>query len=246
MAAQKAKPMRPIYQLGRLVSFLFGQGFCAERIYGLRHVPLRIPVLMAANHQSFFDPMLLTYPIERECHYMARDTLFRNRYFAALIRTVNAYPIKRSTADMAGVKETLRRLKAGALVLTFPEGTRTPDGRVYPFHPGVLTIARKAGVPIIPAAVEGAFEVWPRGGRIPRPTRVWVQYGPAVPQELIHSTDARAAALELTGIVRALHNRLRVRVGRPPLEYDPALDSPTVVDDEHPPAPGATPASSLA
>ncbi len=220
--------MRGIYRFGRFMSFWAAQGFCAERVFGLRHVPARGPILLAANHQSFLDPILLTYALPRECHYMARDTLFANPYFARLIRLVNAFPIKRSTADLAGVKETLRRLKAGALVLTFPEGTRTPDGRVQPFQPGVFTIARKAGVPVVPAAVEGAYEVWPRNSRLPHPARVWVEYGPAIPTDAIAGVDAQQAAAELTAMVRVLHNDLRRRAGREPFEYDDRFKSQSI------------------
>ena len=212
--------MRLIYHVGRLFTFCVAQGLCMERVFGIRYVPRTGPILLAANHQSFLDPMLLTYALPRECHYMARDTLFRNPYFARLIRTVNAFPIKRATADLAGVKETLRRLKAGALVLTFPEGTRSPDGRVCLFQPGVFTIARKAGASIVPAAIEGAYEAWPRGNKFPRPARVCVQYGPPMPVDRVASPEAKAAAAELTHRVRAIHNDLRRRIGRAPFDYD--------------------------
>ncbi len=212
--------MRLVYQGGRLVAFCIAQGLGAERVFGLRHVPRTGPVLLAANHQSFLDPMLLTYALPRECHYIARDTLFRNKYFGRLIRSVNAFPIKRGTADLAGVKQALRRLKSGALVLTFPEGTRSTDGRVHPFHPGIFPLVRKAGAVVVPAAVEGAFEVWPRSSKLPRPARVWVEYGLPISSAALARIDARQAAAELTARVRALHNNLRQRIGRTPFQYD--------------------------
>ena len=211
--------MRLPYRVGRGMTFCVAQAFCGERVFGVRHVPHTDPVLLAANHQSFLDPMLLTYALPRECHYMARDTLFRNKYFAGIIRTVNAFPIKRATADLAGVREALRRLRAGALVLTFPEGTRTTDGRVGTFQPGVFTIARRAGVSVVPVAIEGAFQAWPRGSKLPRPARVLVEYGSRLGPDALARLDGKQAAAEINRRVRTLHNALRRRMGRRPFEY---------------------------
>ena len=212
--------MRLLYRVGRVVAFVTAQVLCAERAFGLRHVPLRVPVLLASNHQSFLDPLLLTYLLERECHYMARDTLFSNPYFGRLLSSLNTFPIKRATGDVAGVKETLRRLKSGALVLTFPEGTRSSDGRILPFQAGVFAVALRARVPVVPAVLEGAYEVWPKTRKLPRPARVWVEYGPPMPAETILNLGARAAAVEFTARVRALQSKLRRRIGAAPFTYD--------------------------
>jgi len=155
------------------------------RVFGVRHVPRSGGVLLVCNHQSFFDPVLAGVGLRRECHYMARDTLFRQPLFRRLIQYLNAFPIKRGTADVGAVKETLRRLKAGALITTFPEATRTHDGSIGPMQPGVVLIARKARVPIVPTLIWGAFEVWPRHRLLPRPGRIVVAYGePLTPEQL--------------------------------------------------------------
>ena len=163
--------------------------------------------------------MLLADPLPRECHFMARDTLFRNPYFGGLIRALNTFPIKRGTADLVGIKEALRRLKSGALVITFPEGTRSVDGRVDSFQAGVLALARRTGAPVVPAAIEGAGNAWPRGG-MPRPARVMVEYGRPLPEAVVHDTNHEVAAAELTARVRALHNHLRQLAGRTAFSYE--------------------------
>ena len=81
---------------------------------------------------------------------MARESLFRFAPFRWLIRSLNAFPVRRGTADLAAVKEALRRLKAGNVVLVFPEGTRTRDGSIGPMHGGPAAIAARAGVPMVP------------------------------------------------------------------------------------------------
>ena len=211
--------MRAWYQVGRLFSFSVNLLYFQGRVFGVHRVPRTGGLLIAGNHQSVLDPMVLTYGLPRECHYVARDTLFRNPCFACLIRSFNAFPIKRDSADLAAVKETLRRLKAGAAVLVFPEGTRTLDGHIHPFQPGIISMARKAGVPIVPVVLDGAFQAWPRTRPIPFPGRVWVEYGDPLPEDLITRTDSREAAAELTRRMREMHNRLRQRMGHPPLDY---------------------------
>jgi 1-acyl-sn-glycerol-3-phosphate acyltransferase len=178
--------------------------FFRGRAHHVERVPVLGGVLLVSNHQSFLDPVLATLALPRECHYMARDTLFEKVAFRRLIESLNAFPIKRGTGDMRAIKETLRRLKNGALVVTFPEGTRTTDGRLQPFRPGMILIARKAGVPIVPCAILGAFEAWPRQAKLPRPRRVVVAYGEPIPSERLKALDDEACTAEIHARVAEL------------------------------------------
>ena len=153
------------------------------RVFGLRNVPQTGPVILACNHQSFFDPVSSTLALYREGNYMARDTLFANPLFKRLIESLNAFPVKRGAADVGAVKEILRRLKAGKLVVVFPEATRTRDGQIGSINPNSLLIAKKAGAAIVPCVIDGAFEAWPRTVKVPRPVRMHVTYCEAVSVE---------------------------------------------------------------
>lgn len=197
------------------------------RIWGRRNVPAKGGVILACNHQSFFDPPLVGLGVSRICCFMARDTLFKNRPFAALIRYVNAFPVKRGTGDVGAFKQLLRLLRADRTVVLFPEATRSLTGRIRPVQPGVIAVARKAGATIVPVAVEGAFDTWPRSSRWPRRGRIWVEYGPALAPAAFDGRTSDEAAAVLTDIMRDLHNRLRRRAGRPPFEYavEPVEDS---------------------
>ena len=124
--------MRKGYAVCRMVAQMLFTFLVRGRVFGTHHVPRQGGVLLVSNHQSFLDPVLATLAIPRECNYMARDTLFRQPQFRRLIEYLNAFPVKRNTADLGAIKETLRRLKAGRVVLTFPEGTRTVDGSIGP------------------------------------------------------------------------------------------------------------------
>jgi 1-acyl-sn-glycerol-3-phosphate acyltransferase len=112
---------------------------------------------------------------------------------------LDAIPIDREGGGLAGLKETLRRLKAGELVLIFPEGTRTHDGEVAALKPGFIAVARRSRVPLIPVGIDGAFQAWPRTAKLPRLGRIAIVIGPAItPEEAAALSDAELLAqLEL-------------------------------------------------
>jgi 1-acyl-sn-glycerol-3-phosphate acyltransferase len=208
--------MRLWYRFCRSLCHLAFLGYCRGRVFGAARVPLSGPVLLVCNHQSYLDPVLATLALRRECHYMARDTLFRGGLFERLIVSLNALPIRRSSADLSAIKETLRRLRQGALITVFPEGTRTPDGRVREMQPGVVLLARRAGAPLVPTLILGAYECWPRQARLPRPHPVIVAYGqPLTPTEIRERDDE-----ECMRLVRARILEMMERYARHPLFRD--------------------------
>lgn len=207
------------YTWSRRLCKLFFGGLYRMRSYGEERVPRTGPVILAANHQSYFDPVIVGAFVRRTLHYMARDTLFKNRWFGSLIRSYNAFPVKRGTADVGAIKESLRRLRAGNGLLMFPEGTRTPDGRVLTMHPGVISIARRSDATIVPVALDGVFEAWPRDRKYPRWARAAVIFGDPLTTADLEGLDDRSAADLLTQRIRALQNELRQRAGRAPFEY---------------------------
>jgi 1-acyl-sn-glycerol-3-phosphate acyltransferase len=213
-------PMRLYYRAGRAFCQALYTILLGGRVYGVDNVPRRGGVLLACNHQSFLDPVLATFALPRECTYMARDTLFVNPLFRWLIKSLNAFPVRRGESDVAAMKTALRKLADDAVLTAFPEATRTEDGRVRPFKPGVIVLARKARVPLVPVAIEGAFDAWPRHRKLPRMATVLVAYGePILPGELI-GVDRDDAAERVTTQIRTLHNELRRRAGRAPFVYD--------------------------
>jgi 1-acyl-sn-glycerol-3-phosphate acyltransferase len=152
-------------------------------------------VLLISNHVSFFDVFCLGIMSPRPLNYVARSTLF-SPLLGPVIRSVGGFPIQREGMGAQGVKETLRRLRAGGIVTLFPEGTRSPDGEIGPLKPGLAALVSRAKVPIVPAGIAGAFESWPRTARFPRPSKIHVHYGPSISPERIAGMD-HAAILEL-------------------------------------------------
>jgi 1-acyl-sn-glycerol-3-phosphate acyltransferase len=162
------------------------------RYTGRENIPAAGGVLVVSNHQSHLDPMLVGIGCPRRLNYVARETLFRFAPFGWLIHSVGAFPIDRDGIGLGGIKESLKRLKRGEMVLIFPEGTRSRDGRMAPFRPGFTALAVRSGAAILPVAVDGAFQVWPRWRRFPGRGRIRVHYGaPILPAE-IAGRDERA------------------------------------------------------
>ena len=148
--------------------------------------------MLVSNHLSHLDVLVLGILLERPLNYVARSTLF---FFplGRFIRSLGAFPIQRDGIGAQGLKETLRRLKAGGIVTLFPEGTRTPDGELGEMKSGIAMLAAKAKVPILPAAIAGTFEAWPRSRSFPVPHPIRVHFGqPISPNRPGRSTPRRS------------------------------------------------------
>ena len=180
------------------------------RYSGRRHIPSEGGVLVVSNHQSHLDPPLVGIGCPRLMNYLARDSLFRFAPFGRFIHSINAIPIDREGIGLAGIKEALKRLKRGEMVLIFPEGTRSSDGEIAPFRPGFTTLAVRSKAAILPVAVDGAFQAFPRWRKFPGPGRIRVHYGePMMPAELVGRNDRELAA-EVERRVRECLAQLRV------------------------------------
>jgi 1-acyl-sn-glycerol-3-phosphate acyltransferase len=131
------------------------------RMQGQRNMPQSGPALLIANHQSFLDPLVVGLCAHRPLVYLARKTLFRNPYFAYIIRSMNAVPIDQEGIGLEGIRTILKQLQLGKSVLIFPEGARTEDGDMHPLKPGIHLVIKRAQVPIIPVGIAGAYDAWP-------------------------------------------------------------------------------------
>ena len=191
------------------------------RCRGREHVPATGGGLVLSNHQSHLDPVLIGLACDRRLNYLARQTLFRFAPFRWLINSLDAIPLDREGLGIGGIKETLKRLKREELVLMFPEGTRTRDGEVGKLKPGFCALARRANVPLVPVAIEGAFNAWPRSQPLPLPAAIHIQFGaPLLPADIAPLDDTQLLA-EVDRRIRACHTLARQSRERPDLPRDP-------------------------
>ncbi|MDR0991685.1 MAG: 1-acyl-sn-glycerol-3-phosphate acyltransferase [Ruminococcus sp.] len=121
-------------------------------IEGAENIPQDKPLIIASNHRSFADPVIITIPMKQPLSYMARDTLFHNKLISWFITKLGAFPIKRDTAPAALFEQTTELLKKRSLVI-FPEGTRQYENKVGAGKSGVAMIAAKSGADVLPCGI---------------------------------------------------------------------------------------------
>lgn len=170
---------------------------CGLRATGRENVPAEGPAMLVSNHLSHLDVLVLGILLDRPLNYVARSSLF---FFplGPFIRSCGAFPIQREGIGAQGLKETLRRLKAGGIVALFPEGTRTVDGELGELKPGISLLAKKARVPILPVAIAGTFEAWPRSRPFPSAHPIHVHFGRPIPAEEARTLES----VSLTALIR--------------------------------------------
>ena len=171
---------------------LGGVLFFRIRLRGILNEPEEGPVLVVPNHQSHLDPPMIGMFFRRPLNYMARETLFKFPPLGWLIRTLGAIPIDRDGVGLSGMKETLRRLKYGQMVLVFPEGSRTRDGQLGALKPGFCALARRGGVKLLPVGIAGAYRAWPRSRSAPGRATVQIRVGKPISPEEIAALDDKA------------------------------------------------------
>jgi 1-acyl-sn-glycerol-3-phosphate acyltransferase len=177
--------MNAYYWLSHNVVRVIYDGFFRGDIEGEENLPQRGPFLLAANHQSHLDPPFVGAPVPHEIAFFARKTLWKPGIAARWLNAIDAIPVDRDGgSDVKAMKRVFGAFKAGRIVILFPEGTRSPDGKLQPPKPGIGMLACRAGVPVVPARIFGSFEAFGRGGRLRPGTRVSIVYGkPMMPAE---------------------------------------------------------------
>jgi 1-acyl-sn-glycerol-3-phosphate acyltransferase len=152
------------YRFSRFILLIFLKIFFRFKVEGREYLPKKGGFILACNHASCLDPIVLGSGCLRSVHFMARDTLFHNRFLAFWMKAVGVIPVKRNSADFSALKHSLRTVRSGEGLAIFPEGTRrTIDKAFINPEPGIGFLADKAGVPVIPAFVSGTSEILPKG-----------------------------------------------------------------------------------
>jgi 1-acyl-sn-glycerol-3-phosphate acyltransferase len=170
---------------------------------GSRHIPRQGPALLVSNHLSNLDPFMLAAGCPRTLQFMAKRELFDNPLLRFILPRWGVVPLDRARADVEAARIALRLLRAGKMLVIFPEGTRSRDGRLGAFKTGVANIALKMRVPIVPASIVGTDRVLPPGARWPRPRPVRVRYGPAFDLAVFYDAPRTSETLEAaTALIR--------------------------------------------
>lgn len=177
------------------------------RCKGRGNIPASGPLIVCANHQSFLDPVLVGLAFDRRLNYLGRKSLFRFTPVRLFLLFLDAIPLDRDGLGLAGLRESLRRIKRGEAVLLFPEGTRTPDGSVLPLQPGFCALARRGNVTILPIGFDGAFDAWPRTAPLPCPSKIHLCIGEPLSPEEIAALDDKSLVAEVERRIRDCHQQ---------------------------------------
>ncbi len=215
----KKKPKMRWFRFARWCCKVFCNLFFRIQVYGRENVPDEGAFLLVGNHQSYLDPILCGIPLKRPLHFLARDSLWKNRFFGWLISSVNTIPVKQGKADLSAMKKVIGKLKEGGGVCIFPEGTRTSDGKITAFKPGFGLLCRRGDAAVVPVVIDGAFECWPRHKKIFSPGRIEVCYGEAIPAGEVANMNDRELADVLTDTLRRMQMESRIKRGKEPYNY---------------------------
>jgi 1-acyl-sn-glycerol-3-phosphate acyltransferase len=189
-------------------------------VFGVRYrfvepLPPTGGIVVLSSHQSHLDPLLLGLATDRRMSSLARSSLYRFKPFGAVITALDAVPIDRTTSAVTAMKLVIERLVRGAAVIIFPEGTRTGNGQLGEFKHGFGLIAKRAGVPVVPVAIVGAYECWPRTRLFPRPGRIRLEFGEILTAAEVAAMDERQIFDVCTQRLRDLDAKARTALAAP-------------------------------
>ncbi len=161
----------------KLFSPLVRRLWIAE-VHGLEHIPKHGPCLVASNHESYFDFIIFTAAVDRKIHYMAAEKFFVHPFWKWVMAFMGCIRIDRySTMNLRAYKEIARVVKQGRLIGIFPEGTRSPDGKLMRGKTGVAHLAIKSGLPVIPVGIRGSYEIMSVGDKRPKLRKASIHIG---------------------------------------------------------------------
>jgi len=186
------------------------------KIEGIENIPQDRPLVMASNHRSYADPVILTIPMKRPVTYMAKEELFKNKLFGWFITKLGAFPVRRGAGDMQVIEDSIGILNSGRNLVIFPEGTRSKDGKVGKGKTGVALIAAKSGADVIPCGI--IFE----GEKLKFRSKLTLRFGKVIPAEEIAVEDASPKSLK--GVKKRIMSAITELVEGPAEEKEPVTD----------------------
>ena len=166
-----------VYFISRNILKLLFKIFFSLKIIGAENCPKNGPLIVAPNHASFLDPLIVGFAVPRELNFMARNSLFKNRIFSKILISVNAFPLKREGADLVAMRLAIDKLCQGKAVLIFPEGTRSKDDNLGVPRPGIGLLAVSSGSRILPCYIKGSRHALPKGAMFPKFKKISVHIG---------------------------------------------------------------------
>jgi 1-acyl-sn-glycerol-3-phosphate acyltransferase len=201
------------YKFSQVVSRPFLRLLFRHESHGLENIPDETGAVVATNHASNLDPPLVGADVDRPLFTMAKQSLHETPVLGTLIRGLYSFPVRRGVLDTTALRTAVTLLEHDNLVLMFPEGTRTTDGKLQEPRPGVGKIVAEAEVPVVPGYVKGSYDAWPKGQPVPKPRSTSVHFGePIRMPERVKDADGREDYEAISGRIideiRNIKNRV--------------------------------------
>lgn len=165
-----------LYWFFRTIFYIVLKVFNRLEVIGSENVPEKGGVIVAANHVSYLDPLVIGAALKRRATYIAKQELFKVPLLGIFVKSFS-FPVDRDRPQPSTIKETVKKLKSGALIVMFPEGSRSVDGSLLDAKRGIGMIATISRSPVVPALIEGTDNALPAGRKILRPSKIRVIFG---------------------------------------------------------------------
>ena len=227
------------YTLARWIVGLIFRVVWRPRVAGVEHIPATGPVIIASNHMSFIDSVVIPLAVPRRVRFLAKAEYFegrglRGRGIALFFHLIDAVPVRRTgnRDSMRSLELALEVLREGTAFGIYPEGTRSRDGRLYRGRTGVGWLAMTSGAPVVPVGLTGTDQVQPVGSNRLRVRPVTVTFGTPLDPAAYRGLPAGRARRELTDEVMnriaALSPQERVDAYNEPAGSSDEVDANTV------------------
>lgn len=164
------------FKLARLIPMVYFKVFHRIEFHGRENVPATGPVIIASNHISFYDPIIVGTGVDRDIEFMAWEKLFTIPILRSVIRFFGAFPVELTSADRSAYINAISTLFKNKALIIFPEGERSGDGKVRNLKSGIARLALKTNARIVPVTIVGAYETFSRHRLLPRPGKISVYY----------------------------------------------------------------------
>lgn len=168
--------MSSFYWFFRAIFYIILKVFNRLEVIGSENIPKEGGVIVAANHVSYLDPPVIGVALKRRATYMAKEGLFNIPLLGVFIRSF-CFPVRRGRPQPSTIKEAIKRLKQGELIVMFPEGGRSVDGSLLDAKRGVGVIAAISRMLVVPTLIKGTEKVLPVGASFLRPAKITVIFG---------------------------------------------------------------------
>ncbi|MHC4480398.1 MAG: lysophospholipid acyltransferase family protein [Planctomycetota bacterium] len=166
-----------IDRIARALLFPYLEAAHRLRWSGVENMPASGPAILAANHQSFLDPVLIGFAADRRVVYLGWEYYYNWPILGPLMRLFGTVPVDVDAPAPTALARMLESLKRGRLCGIFPEGGRTRDGLIGRPKAGVVLLALRSRAPVVPVTITGAYRAWPPGQLLPAPAPIWLHFG---------------------------------------------------------------------